>query len=39
MKKLENKTVLITVGLSGIGKACAEATIKESANIAILDIK
>ena len=35
MKKLENKTVFITGGLSGIGKACALAAAKEGANIAI----
>ena len=39
MKKLENKTVFITGGLSGIGKACAMAAAKEGANIAIADIK
>lgn len=38
MKKLENKTVLITGGLSGIGYACALAAAKEGANIAIADI-
>jgi NAD(P)-dependent dehydrogenase (short-subunit alcohol dehydrogenase family) len=38
MKKLENKTVLITGGLSGIGYACAFAAAKEGANIAIADI-
>lgn len=37
MKKLENKTVFITGGLSGIGKACAIAAAKEGANIAIAD--
>jgi NAD(P)-dependent dehydrogenase (short-subunit alcohol dehydrogenase family) len=37
MKKLENKTVFITGGLSGIGKACALAAAKEGANIAIAD--
>lgn len=36
MKKLENKTVFITGGLSGIGKACAIAAAKESANIVII---
>lgn len=35
MKKLENKTVFITGGLSGIGKACALAAAKEGANVAI----
>lgn len=39
MKKLENKTVFITGGLSGIGNACAIAAAKEGANIAIADIK
>ena len=39
MKKLENKTVFITGGLSGIGKACAIAAAKEGANIAIADLK
>lgn len=39
MKKLENKTVLITGGLSGIGKACAIAAAREGANIAIADLK
>ncbi len=35
MKKLENKTVFITGGLSGIGRACALAAAKEGANTAI----
>jgi len=39
MKKLENKTVFITGGLSGIGKACAIAAAKQGANIAIADMK
>ena len=39
MKKLENKTVFITGGLSGIGKACALAAAKEGANIVIADMK
>lgn len=39
MKKLENKTVFITGGLSGIGKACAIAAAKEGANIAIADLQ
>ena len=39
MKKLENKTVFITGGLSGIGKACAIAAAKEGANVAIADLK
>ena len=32
MKKLENKMVFITGGLSGIGLACAIAAIKEVAS-------
>ena len=39
MKKLENKTVFITGGLSGIGKACALAAAQHGANIAIADRK
>ncbi|MCX6257326.1 MAG: SDR family oxidoreductase [Bacteroidia bacterium] len=39
MKKLENKAVFITGGLSGIGKACAIAAAKEGANVAIADLK
>jgi NAD(P)-dependent dehydrogenase (short-subunit alcohol dehydrogenase family) len=39
MKKLENKNVLITGGLSGIGKACAIAAAAEGANVAVADIK
>ncbi|MCK9204524.1 MAG: SDR family oxidoreductase [Bacteroidales bacterium] len=39
MKKFENKTVFITGGLSGIGKACAIAAAREGANIAIADFK
>jgi len=39
MKKLEDKTVFITGGLSGIGKACAIAAAKEGANIVIADIR
>ena len=39
MKKLENKAVFITGGLSGIGKACAIAAAKEGANIVIADMK
>jgi NAD(P)-dependent dehydrogenase (short-subunit alcohol dehydrogenase family) len=39
MKKLNNKTVFITGGLSGIGKACALEAAKEGANIAIADLQ
>lgn len=39
MKKLENKTVFITGGLSGIGKACALAAAQEGANVVIADLK
>jgi NAD(P)-dependent dehydrogenase (short-subunit alcohol dehydrogenase family) len=39
MRKLENKTVFITGGLSGIGKACAIAAAKEGANIVVADMK
>ena len=39
MKRLENKTVFITGGLSGIGKACAVAAAIEGANIVIADIR
>ncbi|HKC67042.1 MAG TPA: 3-oxoacyl-ACP reductase FabG [Bacteroidia bacterium] len=39
MKKLENKTVFITGGLSGIGKVCAIAAAKQGANIVIADMK
>ena len=39
MKRLEDKTVFLTGGLSGIGKACAIAAAKEGANIAIADIR
>ena len=37
MKRLLNKTVFITGGLSGIGKACAIAAAKEGANIVVAD--
>lgn len=39
MKRLEHKTVFITGGLSGIGKACAIAAAKEGANIVVADLK
>ena len=39
MNKLQNKTVFITGGLSGIGKACAIAAAKEGANVAVADLK
>lgn len=38
MNKLENKTVLITGGLSGIGRACAVAAAAEGANVVVADI-
>ena len=38
MKRLENKSVFITGGLSGIGKECALAAAKEGANIVIADL-
>jgi NAD(P)-dependent dehydrogenase (short-subunit alcohol dehydrogenase family) len=39
LKKLGNKTVFITGGLSGIGLACAIAAAKEGADLAIADLK
>jgi NAD(P)-dependent dehydrogenase (short-subunit alcohol dehydrogenase family) len=39
MKRLENKTVFITGGLSGIGKACAIMAAMEGANVAVVDLK
>ena len=39
MKKLEKKTVFITGGLSGIGKACAMAAAAEGADVVVADIK
>lgn len=38
MKKLQNKTVFITGGLSGIGKACAMAAAREGANVSVVDL-
>ena len=39
MNRLENKTVFITGGLSGIGKACAIAAAEEGANVVVADLK
>lgn len=39
MKRLQNKTVFITGGLSGIGYACAIAAAQEGAHIVIADLK
>lgn len=39
MKLLENKTVFITGGLSGIGKACVMRAAQEGANVAVADLK
>jgi NAD(P)-dependent dehydrogenase (short-subunit alcohol dehydrogenase family) len=39
MKKLENKTVFITGGLSGIGRACAVEAAVQGANVVVADIK
>ncbi|MBK7652405.1 MAG: SDR family oxidoreductase [Flammeovirgaceae bacterium] len=39
MKRLKNKTVFITGGLSGIGKACAVAAAREGGNVVVGDIK
>jgi len=38
MKRFENKTVVITGGAKGIGKACAERFAAEGARVAVLDI-
>ena len=37
MKKVENKTAIITGGASGIGKATVELFVKEGANVVIAD--
>ncbi|MBL7875606.1 MAG: SDR family oxidoreductase [Cyclobacteriaceae bacterium] len=39
MKRLKNKTVFVSGGLSGIGKACAIAAAREGANVVVGDIK
>jgi NAD(P)-dependent dehydrogenase (short-subunit alcohol dehydrogenase family) len=39
MNKLKSKTVFITGGLSGIGRACAIVAAREGANVAIADRK
>jgi NAD(P)-dependent dehydrogenase (short-subunit alcohol dehydrogenase family) len=39
MKKLQNKTVFITGGLSGIGLACAQVAATEGANVVVADLK
>lgn len=39
MKRLKEKTVFITGGLTGIGKACAVAAASEGANVVVADIK
>ena len=39
MNKLLDKTVFITGGLSGIGKACALTAAKEGANVVVADMK
>ncbi len=38
MKRFESKTIFITGGLSGIGKACAIAAAREGADIVIADL-
>ncbi len=38
MKRLEGKSVFITGGLSGIGKACALAAAQEGADVAVADM-
>ena len=39
MKRLQDKTVFITGGLSGIGKACAVAAANEGANVVVADLR
>ncbi len=39
MKRLQDKTVFITGGLSGIGKACAVAAAREGANVVVADLR
>ena len=37
MMKLENKTVIVTGGAMGIGKACCESFAAEGANVVLID--
>jgi NAD(P)-dependent dehydrogenase (short-subunit alcohol dehydrogenase family) len=39
MDRLKGKTVFITGGISGIGKACSLAAAREGANVAVADLK